>query len=635
MPNPETFDGINPRGTETLIPCKDATARSGIEAINDKIPSAASSDNKLVDTTAMNDAIGSALASAYKPAGNKTVAELTSSLLVAANVGKVYNMTDAGTTTADFMEGAGKPIRIGDDVGICEPTSGTYKFNLVSGFISIDTNPTAGSANPVSSGGVETALSGKVDKVNGKGLSTNDYNNTAKGIVDTAQDNIIANTKLIKDTVGWSGKNKLIPLGRLSVTGDITATINSDGTITINGTPQSGTAFVTLYDETDPAQKPINWEDKIYTLSGCPAGGGSDFGSGYHLDIVSLNHGTIFPNTFDNGNGVNFNGANLIGLNDACIRIRVAQGTTVSNLTFKPMIREADILDPTYEPYFGSTAFPRSEQAVLGAKNRLPNNVISQTLYDVVWTKNADDSLTANGTADANNNSIITVFGPVTGAYLKSLLGSNVTYKMSGCPSGGSSSTYYFRCYKVSPWTIIADNFGDAETTLNTSVFEDNAQYNFVCAVNRGIQADNFVFKPMLSLDGGAYVPYAMTNRELTEAVLNGFSDANVIGRANANQTWATQLTALNTKWGSLTDNQKHNAKVYAGGKIYRCSNIDTGAFESMTGALIDNKPTIVSGVIRLDNQVAYDLYLNADGNSITNRSNENNSSSLLLLSGI
>lgn len=33
-------------------------------------------------------------------------------------------------------------------------------------------------------GGVTSALAGKVDKVTGKGLSTNDYDNTAKGIVD-------------------------------------------------------------------------------------------------------------------------------------------------------------------------------------------------------------------------------------------------------------------------------------------------------------------------------------------------------------------------------------------------------------------------------------------------------------------
>ncbi len=54
--------------------------------------------------------------------------------------------------------------------------------------VDVDTNPTQGSANPVSSGGVYTALSNKVDKVSGKGLSTNDYDNTEKGKVTSAKD---------------------------------------------------------------------------------------------------------------------------------------------------------------------------------------------------------------------------------------------------------------------------------------------------------------------------------------------------------------------------------------------------------------------------------------------------------------
>lgn len=103
--------------------------------IASKIPSTATSSNKLVDNSAMQSAISSAVSSAYHAAGTKTVAELTSSLLVAANEGNVYNITDSGVTTADFVEGAGKPINIGDNVGICESTSGTYKFDLLSGFI--------------------------------------------------------------------------------------------------------------------------------------------------------------------------------------------------------------------------------------------------------------------------------------------------------------------------------------------------------------------------------------------------------------------------------------------------------------------------------------------------------------------
>lgn len=86
---------------------------------------------------AVKEAIETAVSSVYHAAGPKTVAQLTSALLVAANQGDVYNITDSGTTTADFVEGAGHPIAAGDNVGICDVGDGVYKFDLLSGFVDL------------------------------------------------------------------------------------------------------------------------------------------------------------------------------------------------------------------------------------------------------------------------------------------------------------------------------------------------------------------------------------------------------------------------------------------------------------------------------------------------------------------
>lgn len=86
---------------------------------------------------AVKEAIETAVASVYHAAGPKTVAQLTSALLVAANQGNVYNITDSGITTADFVEGAGHPIAAGDNVGICDVGGGVYKFDLLSGFVDL------------------------------------------------------------------------------------------------------------------------------------------------------------------------------------------------------------------------------------------------------------------------------------------------------------------------------------------------------------------------------------------------------------------------------------------------------------------------------------------------------------------
>lgn len=85
---------------------------------------------------AINEAISYAVSSVYIPCGNKTISELTNSLLVESNIGHVYNITDSGVTTSYFVEGEGKPINIGDNVVIVND-NGSYKFDLLSGNIDL------------------------------------------------------------------------------------------------------------------------------------------------------------------------------------------------------------------------------------------------------------------------------------------------------------------------------------------------------------------------------------------------------------------------------------------------------------------------------------------------------------------
>ena len=110
----------------------------GTAAAKDATNAVTAGSTDLPTGDAVDSAIKSRISGAYHHAGTKTVAELTSALLVAANDGNVYNMTDTGTTTADFIEGAGKPIRIGDNVGVAK-VGNDYKFDLLSGFVDTST----------------------------------------------------------------------------------------------------------------------------------------------------------------------------------------------------------------------------------------------------------------------------------------------------------------------------------------------------------------------------------------------------------------------------------------------------------------------------------------------------------------
>ena len=90
---------------------------------------------------------------------------------------------------------------------------------------SVDATPTSGSGNPVSSGGVYTALDGKVDKVNGKGLSTEDYTTSEKtklsGIATGAQVNVIETVK-VNGTALTPDTNKAIDVAVPTKTSDLT-----------------------------------------------------------------------------------------------------------------------------------------------------------------------------------------------------------------------------------------------------------------------------------------------------------------------------------------------------------------------------------------------------------------------------
>lgn len=101
----------------------------------------------------------------------------------------------------------------------------------------IDSSVTSGSSNPVTGGAVYTGLDGKVDKVNGKGLSTNDFTDTLKnkldGIEAGAQVNSVTGVKGNSESTYRTGDVNItksnIGLGNVANTGD-SATPVSGGT---------------------------------------------------------------------------------------------------------------------------------------------------------------------------------------------------------------------------------------------------------------------------------------------------------------------------------------------------------------------------------------------------------------------
>lgn len=149
-----------------------------------------------------------------------------------------------------------------------------------------------------------------------------------------------------------------------------------------------------------------------------------------------------------------------------------------------------------------------------GAKNLLPNNIVSQTVNGLTVTKNADGSVTINGTATANTRLYMW-----DSQLQASPFKAGDTFLMSGC-NGGSSKTYHIQL--LTNGTIRANCFDESVTATIPANTTATQTVQFAIQVLNGTVMDNVTFYPMLryaSFQDDTYVPYGMTNAELTKAL--------------------------------------------------------------------------------------------------------------------
>ena len=110
-----------------------------------------SAQKAFTKAASLEEAIDNKISSVYKIKGSLAFASLTSALLVKANEGNVYNVTDAFTTTDLFLEGAGKKHTAGTNVVIVEATTPVYT-------VSSDTTVDAGKTYYVNQNGGYAAV---------------------------------------------------------------------------------------------------------------------------------------------------------------------------------------------------------------------------------------------------------------------------------------------------------------------------------------------------------------------------------------------------------------------------------------------------------------------------------------------
>lgn len=142
-----------------------------------------------------------------------------------------------------------------------------------------------------------------------------------------------------------------------------------------------------------------------------------------------------------------------------------------------------------------------------GGKNRLQNSATSRTVNGVTFTVNADGTVSASGTATANAYIQIAAI-PADGGLFDG------TYRLSGCPEGGSRSTYAL--YAASGDYARYD-YGQSISLTPAAV---TGNIYIIVMIYSGATVDNIVFDPMICSGdewtiSHDYAPYCPTLPEL------------------------------------------------------------------------------------------------------------------------
>lgn len=153
--------------------------------------------------TQIDTKIAAAVSSTYKAAGSIAFENLPAP--AKGELGKVYNVTNEFTADTNFVAGeTGKKFPAGTNIVCIEEGSGTYKWDVLSGFIDLSSYETADKIAQIYATKVEmnTGLETKVDKVVGSRLMTDAEGTKLEGIEAGAQVNKIEGANADEFTIG-------------------------------------------------------------------------------------------------------------------------------------------------------------------------------------------------------------------------------------------------------------------------------------------------------------------------------------------------------------------------------------------------------------------------------------------------
>lgn len=269
-------------------------------------------------------------------------------------------------------------------------------------------------------------------------------------------------------------------------------------------------------------------------------------------------------------------------------RVRLLFGMRNSNaeigasITFTEVQLEENTVATEFEPFTnGATPRPDYQQEieVSGESYNLipyPYNGNVSTDRGITWVEE-NGVITANGTATADAT-----------FYLNSSLTLKAgSYILSGCPSGGGSSSYRIQLAN-NAWSVMFADTGNGTTVTLT---EDTTLQQFRILIPSGTTVNNLVFKPMLrkaSVKNDRYMPYGVgsvevksTGKNLLKNTATSLSKDGVTFTVNSDGSVTANGTSTNNAIIIINDNIIDNL---ARGKSYKCIDITTCRIDYSNG---------------------------------------------------
>lgn len=221
-PDTSTVEGLSQtvgQHTQQISTLNDqmTTVQGDITTINGTLADKANSVD-VYTKQQTDDKISAAISSVYKPAGSTAFADLPAAS--AATLGNVYNVTDAFTTTDQFVEGAGKSYPAGTNVAVVL-VGEDYKYDVLSGMVDLSNYSTTDeiAQTYATKTEVTTGLNGKVDKVEGSRLMTDAEGTKLAGIETGAQVNNIESVASGELAISDAKELSIVAVAQDKVTG--------------------------------------------------------------------------------------------------------------------------------------------------------------------------------------------------------------------------------------------------------------------------------------------------------------------------------------------------------------------------------------------------------------------------------